>query len=144
MLQRTPISPNVNNSNFNNGNLHQYDPYIIEDDHILIDIQWWSTLDLRIQYMINNHLDGKYKLGTVIIPHEIQNDNEYKMLKIVYQSYIDGFDYNLWYNKNISELPQNVSMIHIHQNVKTILADIYKQKKKCDDEELLEFNRPGG
>lgn len=139
MLTRFPISHPIDNSNYNNNNLHQYDPYILINDTILIDNDWFLSLSEHIKKLIHDRLNGNYELGKVEIPHPIQKDNDSKMLKTVYDSYIDGFDYNIWYNANIPNIPQNVNMIYIPNSVKKILTSMFKYNIQSDDEEFLSF-----
>lgn len=123
MIHRVPICPPIIKSNFNNSNLHEYDPYILKDDTIIIDYDWFSSLTSHIQNLIKTRLNDNYILDRVVIPHEIQKDNDRKMLNIVYQSYIDGFDYNIWHNSNLTP---NVNIIKIETPTKQILSDMFK------------------
>ena len=111
-MLRQPISPNIRFSDYNNNNLHEYDPYIIDDDNeVSIDSSWWGSLTDYIKELISIRLHDNFNLVTLKIPHDIPNEDS--RLLIIYQSYIDGFDYNVWYplttNFNIS----GVKMIHI-------------------------------
>jgi hypothetical protein len=142
MLKRHPICPPINTLDYNTTNLHDYDPYILKDDNILIDEEWFSTLTPHIKNLIHTKLDGNYKLGKVEIPHPVQIDNTQKMLKTVYQSYIDGFDYNIWYNDNIPNGPKGIKLIYIPFQIKIILADIFKHNNQVrynDNDDFISF-----
>lgn len=139
MLVRHPILFPINKFDYNNNNLHQFDPYILKDDKIIIDKVWWKSLSKYTQSLISTKLTTNYELGIVEIPHDIQKDNESKMLNIVYQSYLDGFDYNIWYDVNIPNGPQNVNMIHVPNVIKKILKDIFKTGVQNNSDELLNF-----
>lgn len=129
MIKRVPICPPITKSNFNNNNLHEYDPYILKDDTIIIDSDWFNSLTTYIQNLIKTRLNDNYVLDKVIVPHDIQKDNPQKMLNIVYDSYIDGFDYNIWHNSNLNP---DVKMIKIKPEIKQILSDMYKNKTHHD------------
>ena len=137
MLIRYPISPPIDKSKYNNNNLHQYDPYILKNDTIFIDYYWFESLTDYTKKLIYSRLNGNYELGKVPIPHIIQEDNTKKMLTTVYQTYLDGFDYNIWYEPNIPNGPQNVKMIHISNKIKKIFIDIFKFNNKYDDNKKL-------
>lgn len=135
-MKRVPICEEINKDNYNNGNLHEYDPYLIIDEVNIIDTDWWISLSEYNKELINMRLNGKYILGKVEIPHEVQVDNSDKFLSIVHQAYLDSFDYNIWYDKD----PQNVSMIHISSKIKNILLEMYTNHTKVsEDFELQEF-----
>jgi hypothetical protein len=123
MIQRVPICPPITKANFNNNNLHEYDPYILKDDKIIIDTNWFESLTPYIQDLIKMELNDDYILDKIIIPHEIQKDNDAKMLNAVYQSYLDGFDYNIWHNSNLNP---DVKMIKIKPEIKQILSKMFK------------------
>jgi hypothetical protein len=141
MLKRSPICPPIVKEDYNNNNLHQYDPYILKDDTIIIDHDWFESLTTYTKNMIIRKLNNNFKLEPVTVPHEIQTDNDKKMLKDVYQSYIDGFDYNIWYDPTIENMPQNVNMIKIPNTVKQILSDMFKGNKINDDTDLVLFKK---
>ena len=105
MIIRNPIPPNINTNNYNNNNLYEYDPYVIKDDEIVIDKTWWNSLTPYIQILIKTSLDNNFKLGIIKVPHNITKD---KRLTYIYQAYLDGFDYNVWYNNAIPNGPKGV------------------------------------
>ena len=131
MLKRTPICPPIIKGNYNNNNFHEYDPYMLQDDCIVIDPVWFLSLTTHIQHLITSRLT--FKLQPITIPHVVQQDNEQKMLKIVYDSYLEGFDYHVWYDKTIPNINTHVNMIKIPNTVKTILSDMFKGRKVDDD-----------
>lgn len=143
-MLKNPIYPDsLILTNCNNGNLHEYDPYMIINNELIIDEDWWNTLTRYNLYLIEKNLSGKYKLGKVITPHEIQNDNNDKLLEKIHLTYIDSFDYNVWYqsfsiNNTESTIPKNVSMIHIEPDIKNILLKIYR-KEEVDPKKLDTF-----
>lgn len=136
-IVRHPVSFPVNKSDYNNNNLHEYDPYILRNDKIVIDKTWWNSLTDYIRNRISCKID--FELDDLIIPHPIQKDNKCKMLKIMYQSYFDGFDYNIWYRHDIPNGPKNVRMVLISNNIKMILKTMFMTGTNNKSEELLEF-----
>ena len=139
MLKRIPILPDIKRIDYNTNNIHEYDPYIIQNDGILIDTDWWKSLTYYTKKCIEVKLNGKFELGLVKVPHEKQHDTTNKVLSIVYQSYLDGFDYNVWYNSNIPNGPKNVKIIHIPDTIKKILLGIYMKEISISDEVLDSF-----
>ena len=71
-IYRIPISPGIKFSDYNLNNLHDYDPYMIVNDEVVIDLTWWNSLTAYCQNTINSKI--KFKLGTICVPHEIQTD----------------------------------------------------------------------
>lgn len=141
MLKRIPILPDIKRIDYNTNNIHEYDPYIIQNDSILIDTDWWESLTYYTKKCIEVKLNGKFELGLVKVPHEKQCDTTNKVLSIIYQSYLDGFDYNVWYNSNIPNGPKNVKIIHIPDTIKKILLRIYMKEINICDEELYNFKK---
>ena len=144
MLKRVPIYPNIIRSNYNNNNIHEYDPYLQNENENLtiIDADWWNSLTYYIKKLIEMRLNNKFKLGQITIPHELsQSTNDNKNLKIIYQSYLDGFDYNVWYTDNIPNGPKNVKIIHIPDTIKKILFSIYmKEISRSTDKNDINMN----
>lgn len=89
-MLRKPIYQAVN---CNNNNLHEYSPYLLN----IIDQSWWHTLTDYCKELIIRKTNGNFVLNNVKTPHVFQFDNKDKFLKTIYQSYIDSFDYHLWY-----------------------------------------------
>ena len=115
-MLRQPISPNIRFSDYNNNNLHEYDTYLIDEkNEVNIDPSWWESLTYYIRELISIRLHNNFKLVTVKIPNEDSNKVgvEDPRLLIIYQSYIDGFDYNVWYPLTSSFNISGVKMIHI-------------------------------
>lgn len=200
IVKRTPIAPNINRNDYNNNNLHEYDPYILinrltdendgllclsqetetetetdtetereerktetekererdreterqrekhvvvndlkkskhkeKEDRILIDKDWFDSLTPYVKLLIDQRLGSlgslgrlgslgsRYILGKVAVPHIVSKDNSSKMLLTVYQTFIDGFDYNVWYNPDLPDGPRGVKMFHISDEVKKCL-----------------------
>ena len=143
-IKRCPMPCNINKSDYNNNNLHEYDPYILSEDgkSVIIDKEWWkNNLTDHIRNLIHTRLQGLYTINKVDVPHPLQTDNDMKVLQKVYQSYIDGYDYNIWYpkittNNNINKTLSGVHMIKISDEVKRcLLFDVNP------DQELTDFER---
>lgn len=116
---------NIRRSDFNTTNLHDRTPYMIIDDVLVIDESWWKTLtkyikNLLIQrlkeHFIGKHIPSNYlfRIDGVEIPHKIQKDPR---LTIVYQTYQDGYDYQLWHHV----APPGVKMIKLSLATKDAL-----------------------
>ena len=127
-MKRVPICEDIDKDDYNNGNLHEYDPYL----NGIIDTDWYNSLSEYNKELINSRC--KYELGEVQIPHEIQVDNSDKFLSIVHQAYLDSFDYNVWFNNGLS----NASLIHISSDIKSVLLEMYVNRSK-DASHLQEF-----
>ena len=144
MLKRKPISPNINRSDYNNGGLHEYDPYIIKSDNgsidVIIDKKWWESLSPFIQKLIRERLSD-FEIDDIgvppippippIPPESNESDTScdpkgMEKLKILDQSYLDGFDYHIWYNNKMKNGPQNVQMIYISPEIKDILLYLHE------------------
>lgn len=136
-IKRVPIAPNIDRNNYNNHNLHEYDPYILDssEQKVIIDQVWFDSLTGYVKSLIEERLTGRYVLGEVKVPHSIHKDTPDKLLVAVYQSYIDGFDYNIWYHPDLPSGPSGKAMI----------IPISNEVKKCLmydvdlDEELSYF-----
>lgn len=123
MLKRKPIPLDFDTSTCNNHNLHEYDPYMIFDGNLVIDEDWWNSLTDYIKDLIKMKLSDKFQLGKIIVPHVFQPETPEKFLTTVYQSYLDGFDYNVWYHPDIPNGPQNVKLIRIPTETKKSLIN---------------------
>jgi hypothetical protein len=53
-------------------------------------------------------------------------------LLTLYQSYLDGFDYHIWYNDNIPNGPKNVKVINIPSDTQQLLM----KKVRSDNPQL--------
>lgn len=122
MLKRKPIPPDINRLDYNNGGLHDYDPYIILDKDIIINKIWWQSLTPFIRQLIKNRLNN-FHVKDVSIPHKI--DNTFQELQILDQCYLDGFDYHIWFNSELKNGPQDVQMIYISLEIKDILLELH-------------------
>ena len=125
MIKRKPIPTNINPQDYNNNNLHEFDPYILtKDNNLIIDEEWYLSLTDHIRNLIDKRLDGKYKLGKVNVPHvEQRKDTIDKLLTTVYQAYLEGFDYNVWYSSDIPDGPKDVKLIEMSNRVKENLLN---------------------
>jgi len=115
MLVRKPIPINIKTSDYNNNNLYEYSPYLMREGELIIDVEWWESLSVISRQMIIKNTNNKFTLGEVDIPHVPQ---EHKSLTLIYQSYLDSFDYDMWYDLNISNVPKNVKLIKMTDEVK--------------------------
>lgn len=123
-IRRKPMPLNTNTQLCNNNNIHEFAPYILTDDgKLIIDQDWFNSLTDYIKDLIDKKLKDKYILDKVIIPHIYQIDNQDRLLTIVYQSYLDGFDYNIWYSPDIPNGPKNVTIIQISDSEKKALLN---------------------
>jgi len=122
-IKRVPVSPNINRNDYNNNNLHEYDPYILTEDQqgVIIDQVWYSSLTPYVRALLEERLKDRYTLGTVEVPHLAGKDSVDKLLTTIYQSYIDGFDYNIWYHPELPCGPCDVKMFPISDEVKKCL-----------------------
>jgi hypothetical protein len=74
MIRRKPMPLNVNHEEYNNNNLLDYDPYIIDDDNtLIIGKKWWDSLTPLIRNSITDRLSENFTLGRVDVPHEIKD-----------------------------------------------------------------------
>lgn len=137
MITRRPIYPSLEYlSTRNNGNLHQYDPYMISDGKLVIDANWYGSLTEFNQGLIEKNLSGRYELGAINIPHEIQPDVD-NLLETIHVTYIDSFDYHIWYK----EMPlDNVNMVSISPELKIALMAMYR-KLPFDANLIEQFQR---
>lgn len=129
---RKPIYPTFN-YDCNNTNLHEYSPYIIKDNIHIIDINWWDNLSEHTQKIISNKTN--FVLDKVDIPHDFQFDDESKFITKVYKSYIDSFDYHIWYPliNHLENVPKDVIIINIPQDLKDIFIKIYNHEMVDND-----------
>lgn len=139
-MQRHPILYPHTKSNYNNNNLHEYDPYIIRDNVVVIDKSWWNTLAENIKNNIKNSINT-HILDDVPVPHPICVDNKEKHLKKIYEAYFHGFDYHVWYSPLIPNGPQNVHLIPIPKPIKMILKSMFMTGNKQVSNELNEFKK---
>jgi len=141
MIKRNPIPTNFNPQNYNNHNLHEYTPYIIKDEQVIIDETWYNSLSKYIQQLISTRLKDKFTLGQVTVPHEYQVDNQLKQLTTIYHAYIDGFDYHVWYSPYIPNGPQSVKLIHIPDTTKKVLLQMHDTRKYIPNVHLSKLER---
>lgn len=127
-MKRVPLYPPSpsERSQYNNGGLHEYDPYMIIDGKNVIDPNWWDSLTPDTKKLITHRLDNNFTWEKITIPHVIQKDNDSNFLTVVHVLYKDSYDYNVWYDENIPEYPQGVKQIEITQDMKPEMAQSYK------------------
>lgn len=116
VIKRKPIYPDIDTDKYNTNNLYEYDPYTIIDDQVIIDTQWWNSLTEYIQGLIKTRLNNNFTLDRVVNPDTNYNINTDDRLYHIYQSYLDGFDYNIWYVNDYSQniYPNGVKMVEIN------------------------------
>lgn len=121
-LIRKPMPLYVRFEDYNNHNEHEYDPYIIRDDGVLlIDKTWWDSLTHVMKSQIKNTVDNFELVENIIVPHELCAANP--ILTAVYRAYLEGFDYQHWYSSEIPNGPKNVTLIHLSSEEKKHLCD---------------------
>jgi hypothetical protein len=134
MIQE-PIPLNIRTSDYNNNNLHTRTPYVIDDENTLtIDTGWWNGLTQYIKNLLNKRLGASFKLGNVTIPHEFQSDDR---LLTVYQTFQDGYDYNVWYEEKKGICPIGIKMVKLSGTEKVSLM---KKDLSCLNELIAQFN----
>jgi hypothetical protein len=92
-----------------------------------IDSDWWDSLTPYIQSLIKSRVSGNIVFTRVEIPHTLNSANTPNLLAIYY-SYIEGFDYNIWYHPEIENGPKNVKLISLSSSLKESLAKITRRK----------------
>jgi len=119
LLVRKPLPPTIlREAEFNTGNHYDYTPYITTTEGaVVIDQVWFSSLSSYIQDLIRQRLN--FRFGKVNLPHPPQKDDP--LLRIVYQSVWDGFDYNIWYSPSIPGGAKGMKMLLIDDSVKKLL-----------------------
>ena len=128
-IKRCPMYPDIKPCDYNNHGLKEYTPYIIDEKgDTMIDYKWWESLTPYIKNLIINRT-RTFILGNVNIPHNEQHDaendvNKEKPLTTLFQSYLDGFDYNVWYEKEINQYAKNVEIIYLNTHEKNVLLEI--------------------
>jgi len=138
-MLRDPISCN---KNCNTNNLYEYDPYGFDDNgNCIIDLTWWKSLTDYTKDLITERVDNKFTLTDITVPHKVYKDNKDKKLLTIYQSYIDGFDYNIWYNSNIPDGPKNTIIIPISNILKDILLNCHQTNSMDYNKELTDFKK---
>lgn len=79
-MKKVGLPLNIHSSDYNN-NIHENDPYMInENNELIIDTNWWTMLTEYTKILLKNRL-LLWKLADVPIPHQIQKDNR---LTIIY------------------------------------------------------------
>lgn len=113
---------------YNTNNIHEYDPYYQTNDSIIvIDTDWWADLTDYAKSLIESRikqLNSKINIKPVERPHPISNG---KLVTIVYQSYLDSFDYNVWYSPDFFEKTNNVEIIDLNP-FKECLRSVAKKR----------------
>lgn len=135
---RKAIYPDFTQLSYKDNNFYEYSPYLIKSNQNVIDKEWWISLTNYCKDLITIRLKGNFILDKVEVPHETQLDSN-NFLYTVYRSYIDSFDYQIWYP--IKNSAENVKLIQIKDNIKRILIKMYKSEEICENEkiELDEF-----
>lgn len=119
LVKRCPMSEDVNFENYNTNNLHEYDPYMIDDEGaLIIDQDWWSQLTLQTQEQIQRLCE--FRLEKVEVPHKLCPSD--KRLNTIYWAYLDSFDYQCWYKPDLPNGPKDVILIPINSVIKKALC----------------------
>ncbi len=115
-VKRKPMPLYVRFHQYNNDNVHEYDPYIISSDVLLIDKSWWLTLTPFMKAEIEKKVAYFELAETISIPHALCDSHP--SLTSVYRAYLDGFDYHQWYSSTIPNGPKDVILIQIDEATK--------------------------
>ena len=137
-MKRNPIYPDIDKTKHNNGNLHEYDPYMITPNGNIIDTKWFESLTRSNKSIIT--IKNTFQLGNVAVPHEYQTDGPDNFLKNVHLSYLDSFDYHVWFKfekQQIKNGPTNVKMLPINDKLKSILLSMYHNQPLNDSSDNL-------
>ena len=138
---RKAIYPDFTQLSYKDNNFYEYSPYYIKSNQNVIDKEWWNSLTDYCKELISSRLNNDFILDKVEIPHETQLDSN-KFLYTVYRSYIDSFDYQMWYPVNSNEemkamySAKDVKIIKINDNIKHILIKKYFSEKLSENEEI--------
>ena len=99
-MKRVCLPLDIEYRDYNTNNLHENDPYVVNDEgELIIDEEWWnSDVPEYSKELIRSKV--QFKLGKVEIPHEVTFDMD---LVIVYQAYQEGFEFPHWY-KSVEEI----------------------------------------
>src|SRR5438445_4621708 len=136
-MKRVPICEALNADQYNNGNLHDYDPYMITDDGNVIDTDWYQSLSDNVK----NRIRMPFDLKKVTIPHDVQVDNDDRFLATIHQAYLDSFDYHVWFDNHLPMLSTNVSMIRITSLVKDTLLQMYTNRNNQCNHHMDKFKK---
>jgi hypothetical protein len=111
----------TNFERFNNHNLHDYDPYVTDNEEgLLIDETWWcDSLTTKTRDQISAL--SKFKLTQLVIPHKICPSSA--ILSAIYYCYLESFDYQHWYNESIPNGPRGVHLILLSESTKSLLCE---------------------
>ena len=98
---------------------------------IAIDKQWWETeLSVATRALITRRLNDQnitfYSVDKVDVPHTVDLNHE---LSVVYFAYIESFDYNNWFFRDVAMSAKRVQMLHLTADEKKCL---YTSSKLTD------------
>jgi hypothetical protein len=141
-ILRVPICTEIDAAMYNTTNEHAYDPYVLaeEKSKVVIDKRWWQSLTNYARKLIAIRLCGALTVSEEVkVPHEVE---QCALLNVVYQAYIDSFDYQIWHKAmacSNEELGGGVRLIHLSMPVKMLLLTIYLREVTLSEkrEELL-------
>lgn len=108
------LKPIVDVTDCNTNNIHEYDPYIVQNNCLYIDKEWWEndlTNKARDTILQRTSLGRVVTDGSVKTPHHVSQN---ETLKTVYFSYIESFDYEHWYS-NSCDNPLAPRDVHIRK-----------------------------
>ena len=103
-MKRVCLPLNIEWGDYNTNNIHENDPYVVNDEgELIIDEEWWnSDVPEYSKDLIRSKV--QFKLGKVEIPHEVTFDMD---LVVVYQAYQEGFEFPHWY-KSVEEMKDSI------------------------------------
>ena len=131
-MQRTPVSfyaVQANRSNYNSNNLYRYSPYILKDNCVVVDREWWwDDCSSKTRALIEQRVAAleqttvvSVRVGSVSVPH---CDQIHPALTAVYHAYLDSYDYHEWFSEAISNGPRDVQLFELLADDKEALAQL--------------------
>lgn len=131
-IKRKPMPLYVRFHQYNNDNLHEYDPYIISSNVLLIDERWWDTLTPFMKSEVVKKVSDFEIVESIPVPHAVCDSHP--SLTCVYRAYLDGFDYHQWYSPNLPNGPKDVILIHLNEALKNSLL-----KRNAEDVNIVKL-----
>lgn len=120
-IKRKPMPLYIRFHQYNNDNVHEYDPYIMSSDVLQIDECWWNTLTPFMQSEIKKKIEKFELVKSIPVPHVLCDSHP--SLTSIYRAYLDGFDYHQWYSPDIPNGPKDVILIQIDDATKKSLLN---------------------
>jgi hypothetical protein len=129
-ILRVPICTEIDASAYNTTNEHAYDPYVLAEDKskVVIDKRWWQSLTNYARKLMAIRLCGAITVSEEVkVPHEVE---QCTLLNVVYQAYIDSFDYQIWHE---AMGLGGVRLIHLSMPIKMLLLTILLREATLDE-----------